>query len=81
MKAGQQFIARLYDSDTVERDVTLYREGGFPFLPGQYVEVEFAVEGEGRTDHLHGHVIESDDEKVVIRGHFASDPKKVWAVT
>jgi len=81
MRAGEQFIARIYDSTTTERDITVEREGGFPLGVGMYVEIEFAVEGEGRTEHVHGHVIESDDGMVVIRGHFATHPRKVWAVT
>lgn len=79
--AGEKFIARIYDSTTVEREITIYRDGGFPVFPGMYVEIEFAVEGQGRTAHLHGHVIHSDLEKVTIRGHFADNPRKVWAVT
>ena len=74
------FIARLWQADDQpERDITLLRNGGWPFRVGDYVEVEIGVDGASRSHHVHGYVITGTGDSVVIRGRIASNPRKVWA--
>jgi len=77
-----KFIARAWSmGGPAERDITLWRDGGWPFIVGMYVEIEIGINGQPRSMHIHGHVIQSEGDKVVIRGRDATNPRKVWAVT
>jgi hypothetical protein len=74
------FIARAWSPGPTERDITLWRNGGWPFSVGSYIEIEVGVDAP-RSLHVHGFVLKVEGDKVVIRGRDATNPRKVWAVT
>ena len=76
--AGPTFIARLWGTASKRQRITLVCEQGWPMFPtDHYIEIEFSRAGE-RAGRVHGRIVRIDGSEMVIDGHFAGHPMKVW---
>ena len=76
--AGPRFIAKVWGTATIRQRITLVREDGWPFPVDHYIEIEFSLAGEG-SGRVHGRIVRVDGPEMVIDGHLARHPMKVWS--
>ena len=80
IEGAGRYIAKVWGESSARQRITLLREEGWPRFPnGWYIEIEFAIEGK-RTQRVHGRVVRIHGDEMVIDGHIASHPTKVWSV-
>ena len=77
-EAGPRFMAKIWGITTKRQRITLVREDGWPFPVDHYIEIEFAQAGEG-SGRVHGRIVRIDGPELVIDGHLAPYPLKVWS--
>lgn len=76
--AGPRFIAKVWGSATKRQRITLVRKDGWEMLPADhYIEIEFSHAGEG-SGRVHGRIVRIEGPEMVIDGHLAGHPIKVW---